>query len=80
MANNDNNSGIDWAYWRGWFYWILAIYFSWTCNRNETFFMRMIYLIIAHFFSFYYVLFYIGYHYILREPCSQAFGSEGVLV
>jgi len=78
MAEKQTLSG--WAYWRSWLFWVLALYYCWYCTKNESLLMRVIYLAIANFFSFYYLCFYVIYHYILREPCSKSFGSQGILV
>ena len=59
-------------------YVILALYLCYKCNVHEMFVLRILYLIIAFFFSKYYLLYYIVYHGLLRAPCALAFGKPGV--
>jgi len=56
----------------------LALYLCYKCNIHERWFLRVLYLAVAFFFSKYYVFYYIIYHGLLRGPCARAFGTTGV--
>ena len=52
-----------------------AVYQAWTCNRYEYMIVRLIICLVAFRFTKYYMLYYTIFHWILRYPCANAFGS-----
>ena len=65
------------------FNWIMrfiAVILSWRCNKYEIRVLRLIYIAIAYWMGYYYVGFYILYHWIFKYPCHLAFGTQGMLM
>ncbi len=54
---------------------LVALYLSWTCNRNEFLILRIVYAIVAMYFTKIYLIYYLVYHKILRRPCATSYGS-----
>ena len=76
MSDKESPSNFDTL--KTWIFRIIALYLCWKCNRKEQTILRILYLLVAYFFSVYYLLFYALYHYILKFPCINAFGRNGV--
>ena len=54
---------------------VFAVYLAWTCNSNEMFIIRILVSLIALIFTKWYLIYYTGFHWILKYPCATAFGS-----
>lgn len=57
---------------------ILAGYLCYNCNKNENIIIRILYFIIAIIFSPYYIIYYVTYHYVFKEPCNKSFIKAGI--
>jgi hypothetical protein len=60
-----------------WALMILAGYMSYSCNSKENIVLRIIYFFIAIIFAPYYLIYYVMYHYVFREPCNKSFIKAG---
>jgi hypothetical protein len=58
---------------------LLALYLSYKCNLQEPLALRIFYLLLAYIFQQYYIIYYIIYHRLMRQPCAVAFGQVGML-
>ena len=60
------------------FTYVIAIYsviLAYRCNKHESKFIMIPVMILAWFFSPYYLAYYGLYHFILRVPCSMPVGT-----
>jgi hypothetical protein len=57
---------------------IIAGFLSFSCNRKENIVIRIIYFIIAIIFAPFYLIYYVFFHYIFREPCFKSYIKAGV--
>ena len=61
-----------------WIVTAFAAYLCYNCNKKENIILRCIYLILAIMLSPYYLLYYVVYHFIFKEPCIRGFVRPGV--
>lgn len=68
---------FTWQNIRKWSIYALSMYWCWTCNTEVPFWIRIIFMVGCHFFSWHYFMFYVLYHIVLKQPCSSGIGSVG---
>ncbi len=81
-TNKEKRWTAKWIFMR--LFWILltiyAVKKSYQCNKHESKLLLVPVVILAFFYSPYYLLYYGIYHFILRVPCVSAVGNMGVLL
>ena len=50
---------------------IIALIISWNCNKNNPFYLKSLYGIIAILLSYWYILFYLIYYVLLKKDCKD---------
>ena len=61
-----------------WLLTALAAYLCYNCNRKENIGLRILYMLLAIMLSPYYILYYLLFHFVLKEPCIKGFVKPGI--